>query len=124
METDRRALLTVAGLAAVLPVATIAEAADGRLCVVAELIAKPGQEQLMRTALIPFAQGVPKEPGCVAYHLHEDLEKPGRFVTYEVWKDAAALAAHFQTPAMKAAGPQLAQMLAQPLGVSKLRRLV
>ena len=124
MTTNRRTMLSLTALAAAMPWATIAEAADGKLYVVAELVAKPGQEKALRDALVPFARKVPGEPGCFSYHLHEDLEAPGRFLTYEIWKDAAALAAHFQTPAMKAAGPALKQILAKPLGLTKLKLLV
>ena len=127
METDRRTLLSLAAVAAALPwanVAQAAEAADGTVYVIAELVAKAGEETTVRTALSKFARGVPKEAGCLSYHLHEDVAVPGRFLTYEVWKDKAAIDAHFQTPAMKAAGPALAKLLAKPLGVTTMRLLV
>ncbi|MEG3122959.1 putative quinol monooxygenase [Sphingomonas sp. GB1N7] len=127
METDRRTILSFAAIAAALPwanVAEAAEAADGKIYVIAELLARPGQEATVRTALSNFARGVPKEAGCLSYHLHEDVAAPGRFLTYEVWKDKAAIDAHFQTPAMKAAGPALAKLLAKPLGVTSMKLLV
>jgi quinol monooxygenase YgiN len=129
MDTDlpgasRRTILSLAAVAAVFPWASVAQAADGTIYVIAELLAKPGEEAKVRTALSTFARGVPKEPGCISYHLHEDVAAPGRFLTYEVWKDKAAIDAHFQTPAMKSAGPALARLLAKPLGVTSMKLLV
>lgn len=127
MDADRRTLLSFAAIAAALPWANVAEAseaADGNVYVIAELVAKPGQEATVRTALSNFARRVPKEAGCISYHLHEDVAAPGRFLTYEVWQDKAAIEAHFQTPQMKAAGPALAKLLAKPLGLTTMRLLV
>lgn len=129
MDTDqrgasRRTILSLAAVAAVFPWASVAQAVDGKIYVIAELLAKPGEDATVRTALSNFARGVPKEPGCISYHLHEDVAAPGRFLTSEVWQDKAAIEAHFQTPAMKAAGPALAKLLAKPLGVTTMRLLV
>lgn len=123
-STSRRTLLSLAAVAAVFPWASTAQAADGKIYVVAELVAKPGSEDIVRTSLSAFARGVPKEPGCISYHLHEDIAQPGRFLTYEVWKDMAAVEAHFQTPEIKAAGPALMQLLAKPMGMANMRVLV
>jgi quinol monooxygenase YgiN len=44
----------------------------------------------------------------------EDRKRPGRFVTFERWTNQAALDGHMKTPAIQAAGPKLAPILAQP----------
>ena len=93
------------------------------LRVIAELVAKPGMADDLRKLLVPFAQGVPKEPGCLSYTLLEVQSEPGHFFTYETWTDAAALDAHLNTPQFKAAGPVLFPMLAKPLSLSKLDAL-
>lgn len=111
-------------LATLIPWARVSAAADGSLYVVAELIAAPGKEATLRTALIGAATKAPGEPGCLSYQLLEDQEKPGRFLTYENWTSVAALTAHLSSPSMKAAAPMLAKMLAKPFALTKLRRLV
>ena len=63
---------------------------------------------------MPFVAGARKEPGCEHYTLLEDRHTPGRFLTYEIWTNQAALAAHMQTPEIKAAGAKLADILAKP----------
>ncbi len=120
----RRAVIAGAALAALIPWASVAQAADGKLYVVAELVAKPGKEEALRGALSQFAPTVPSEPGCLAYQLFEDMKQPGRFLTYETWADEAALTAHLTAPKMKAAAPTMAAILAKPFGLTMLKRLV
>ena len=55
-----------------------------------------------------------KEPGCKHTSLLEDRKQAGRFLTFETWADQAAVEAHMTTPAIKAAGPLLAPILANP----------
>jgi quinol monooxygenase YgiN len=44
----------------------------------------------------------------------EVIGEPGRFLTFERWKDKAALDAHMLTPDMKAIAPKLGPVLAKP----------
>lgn len=122
--TSRREVLTMAGVAAAIPWASVSRAAEGRLHVIAELVAKPGSEAILREALITFAKAAPKEAGCISYRLLEDQQQAGRFLTYEEWTSDAALMAHLSSPAMKAARPKLANILAQPFRLTKLELLV
>ena len=113
---DRRSMLQ--GTALLTAVAALgpatAQAADNNLVIIAELVSKPERADDLRNLLVPFVEGARKEPGCEHYTLLEDRKRPGRFLTYEIWTDEAALAAHMQTPAIKAAGPKLATILAAP----------
>jgi|AOAMet2_C49A8_80_1029290.scaffolds.fasta_scaffold24673_2 quinol monooxygenase YgiN len=81
------------------------------LYVMAILTSKPDQADALRELLIPATEAFRQEDGCKAYSLHEDLRRPGRFVTYEVWRDRGALAAHMDSPTMKAATPKLGSIL-------------
>ena len=38
------------------------------------------------------------EPGCLAHHLHVDVEDPNRLVFVERWADRATLDEHFRQP--------------------------
>jgi quinol monooxygenase YgiN len=40
------------------------------------------------------------EPGCISYAFAFDLQTPGLMRIVEVWRDQAALNAHFKTPHM------------------------
>ena len=122
--SNRRSVLAMAAIAAAIPWASVSQAAEGRLHVIAELVATPGNEEMLRHALIGFAKGAPKEPGCLSYRLLEDQAKPGRFLTYEEWASDSALMAHLTSPAMKAALPTLTKILAQPFALTKLTLLV
>lgn len=42
------------------------------------------------------------EDGCIAYGYAEDVAEPGLIHVFEVWRDQAALEAHFATPHMAA----------------------
>lgn len=112
----RRTLVQGAALGAALAAlsTTEAAAAAGDLYVMAELIAKPGQADALRDLLVPFVAKARTEPGCKHYTLMEVQSEPGRFVTYEIWTDRAALDAHMVTPQIKELGPKLGPVLAKP----------
>jgi quinol monooxygenase YgiN len=42
------------------------------------------------------------EAACLAYSFAEDVQEPGLFRVFEVWRDQASLDAHFATPHMAA----------------------
>ena len=42
------------------------------------------------------------ELGAIAYDLYQSVDRPGRFMRIEVWRDAAALETHKLTPHLKA----------------------
>lgn len=62
---------------------------------------KKGQEATMRKAARPAIIATRKEPGCVTYELHQDLEHPTRFVFFEKWKSVEALGEHLEMPYIK-----------------------
>ncbi len=98
----------------------MSEQAESELLVVATVVAKPDRadelRRLLRTAVAAFRQ----EDGCLGYLLYEDRRRPGRFVTYETWRDQGALDAHMTSPTMTAAGPQLPALLAEPVAIMPL----
>ena len=75
------------------------------------MTAKSGKQDELRALLLPATQAFRAEDGCKAYALHEDEKQPGRFVTYEIWRDHDALAAHMKSPTMEEAKPRLAEIL-------------
>jgi quinol monooxygenase YgiN len=58
--------------------------------------ARPGSEAEVEALLLELRTWTLAEPGCREYHVHR-LEEPGRFLLYEQYDDAAAVAAHHAT---------------------------
>lgn len=87
-------------------------------------VARPGQEEVLRDALIRLTGQSREEVGCLEYTLLEDPDDPARLSIYERWADRAAIDAHDRTPHVVAFVARLDELLAEPLAVRRLRRLV
>ena len=59
------------------------------------------------------------EPGCLSYQAYADRTEAGSFFIFEKWRDADALAAHFQTPHMGAFGAVLGRVGVRSMDVKK-----
>lgn len=79
---------------------------------VATMVAKPGQEELIENTLTAAAATVHAEPGCLRYALHRKAGTTGEFVMIEKWASQEALGAHMKGAAMREIGTALAQALA------------
>lgn len=66
--------------------------------VVAKLIAKEDAVGLVKVELLKMVEPTRREPGCLAYRLHQDNADPRVFVFYETWQDLASLERHTATP--------------------------
>ncbi|CAM5720292.1 putative quinol monooxygenase [Streptomyces canus] len=86
-----------------------------QVVVVATLVAKPGQEELVEKTLKAAVPAVHAEPGCLRYALHRKAGDTGEFVVIEKWASQDALGAHLKGAAMREVGAALAQALAAPL---------
>jgi quinol monooxygenase YgiN len=115
---DRRTFVQTAALGGLLTsvlAASSAEAAgQAGYFVIAEVVAKPGSADELRSLLVPFAEKSQTEPGCQVYTLLEVHSEPGRFLTFERWTDKAALEVHMTTPHLKELVPKLDSVLAKP----------
>ena len=80
---DRRTFVQTAALVSLLTsvlAASSAEAAgQAGYFVIAEVVAKPGSADELRSLLVPFAEKSRTEPGCQVYTLLEVQSEPGRF---------------------------------------------
>ena len=74
----------------------------GAVVLVAELTAKPGEQQAVREALMAMVEPTRKEAGCLCYNLHQSVKDPATFMFYEQWASQAALDAHSQSAHMRA----------------------
>lgn len=85
------------------------------LYIIATMVSRVEKADALREILVPSTEAFRRQDGCLAYALLEDQKQPGRFMTYERWRDAAALEAHMRSPAMKRLEPELPALLAEEL---------
>jgi quinol monooxygenase YgiN len=74
----------------------------------------PGAEAAFRDASLANAEASRREPGVVRFDLIADREDPTRFVLVEIYRDAAAAAAHKETAHYAAWRDAVAGLMAEP----------
>jgi quinol monooxygenase YgiN len=57
-----------------------------KLTIIANIIAKEDQIDLIKTELLKLIDITLAETGCINYDLHQDNENPAHFVFYENWE--------------------------------------
>jgi len=75
---------------------------------------KPGAEDAFRAPSLANAAASRREPGVLRFDLLADREDPGHFVLVEVYRDAAASAAHKETVHYAAWRDAVADLMAEP----------
>lgn len=85
------------------------------LYVTATIVTTADKADALREIILPAVDAFREEDGCLGYTLLEDRKEPGRFFTYECWRDEAALEAHMSSETMKALAPALGEYLIQGL---------
>ena len=93
------------------------------LTVVAELQAKPGKEEDVRSLLLTLIEPTRREEGCVQYDLHMNTGDPGRFVFYENWTSREHLDRHLASPHLTAAVAVAGDLLAKPPQIETYLRI-
>ncbi len=75
---------------------------------------KPGSEEAFRAASLANAEASRREPGVLRFDLLADREDPRHFVLVEVYRDAAASAAHKETAHYAAWRDAVSSLMAEP----------
>lgn len=75
---------------------------------------KPESVEPFKNATLANARSSIKEPGVVRFDVVQQQEDPTRFVLVEVYRDAAAAAAHKETPHYPVWRDAVASMMAEP----------
>ncbi len=69
-----------------------------KLYTIAVLPAAQGKLEVLIDHLETLAEQTRKEAGCIEYGFYRDQSTPNAVLSYEVWQDAEAEAAHWRTP--------------------------
>jgi len=85
------------------------------ICFVSRMSAQPGRRDALLAALRPLVDAaVEDEPGTLLFVLNVLDGDPDAVISYEVFADADALAAHTAAPATAAFVAQMGDLLATP----------
>ena len=74
-----------------------------------EFVIDPAHVAAFKLAIAANAAASLAEPGCRRFDVCTDPQRPGRFVLYEIYDDADAVAAHLAASHFKAFDLQCAQ---------------
>jgi quinol monooxygenase YgiN len=96
---------------------------DNQIQLIAYLVAKPGKEEALASALLDIVPAVRQEPGCIVYTPHASRDDACTIVMYEVWKDQEALDVHAAGANLAGLAAKFDELLAEPLRLEPLRRL-
>ena len=69
--------------------------------------ALPGKREELIRRFQTLCPEVRQEPGCEEYEVYQSVEHPDRVVLLELWRDEAALEAHFEVSRRRTTGPDL-----------------
>lgn len=83
-----------------------------KIAMLAKLTAQAGKRDELVKVLEQLVEGTRTEPGTLAYTLHAQADDENAVWFYELYENADALQAHSTSETMRAAGPQLAGLLA------------
>jgi len=93
------------------------------ITIVARFRAKAGDEARLRQQLQGLLAPTRAEAGCLLYDLHQSQSDPAQFLFYEIWRSAADVDAHFQTPHLQAMLQVVPGFLEEPLDVTRWTKL-
>ncbi|WMS40936.1 putative quinol monooxygenase [Acuticoccus sp. MNP-M23] len=88
----------------------------------AQIRPKPVHFDAAREAIRRIVPETENEPGCQGFALHENAQD-GCLYLYEEWRDEDALKAHYAQPYTKAVFAKYENWLAEPVVITKMRRL-
>ena len=93
------------------------------LTVIAQIKAKPGNENSVRQELLSLVAASRKDTGCLNYDLHQGLDNPALFLFHENWTSKAHLDQHLQKPDLQAVLARVSQLVAEPPLITLLEKI-
>ena len=73
-----------------------------RLTIVANIVAKPEQVDLVKAELEKLIPVTRTETGCLQYDLHRDNDNPAHFMFFENWESRQLWQTHMNAPHLAA----------------------
>jgi quinol monooxygenase YgiN len=98
--------------------------ANQPVTVVVRLKARPGKEAQVRQELFNLLAPTRAELGCINFDMHEDANDPALFLFHENWTSEERLKQHFDTPHIKRWIKLAEMLLAEPLDLTRWRKVV
>lgn len=93
------------------------------LTIFAKITPKPQHFNDAREAIKNVLLVTRSEPGCRTFAFHQGAPADGSLYLYEVWKDEAALSAHYAQPYIQAVFNSYKQWLAEEVEIKRLEPL-
>lgn len=97
--------------------------AKQQVTVVVRLKAKAGKEAQVRQELFNLLAPPPAEQGCLNFDMHEAPSNPALFMFHENWTSEDRLKQHFETPHIKRWIKLAETLLAEPLELTRWRKV-
>ena len=97
--------------------------ASQQVTVVVRLKAKTGKETQVRQELFNLLKPTRAEQGCINFDMHEAPNDPSLFLFHENWTSEEHLKRHFETPHIKRWVELTKTLLAEPLDLTKWRKV-
>ncbi|HEX9480500.1 MAG TPA: putative quinol monooxygenase [Solirubrobacteraceae bacterium] len=63
----------------------------------ADVFTEALEREGVRDAMLAAQSSAREQDGCLSFQFAEAVEEPGRFVAIEIWRDGAALDAHYRS---------------------------
>lgn len=73
-----------------------------KLTIVANIIARSGKEDLVKSELAKLVETTRAEQGCIQYDLHQDNTNPAHFLFFENWASRDQWQTHMNAPHLAA----------------------
>ena len=71
-----------------------------QLTIVANILAKEENQELVKAELLKLVAITKTEKGCITYRLHQDNNNDNFFLVYEIWESTEALEQHSKSKHM------------------------
>ncbi len=96
---------------------------DQIITVVARIKAKPGLEDTVRQELLKLLGPTRSEKGCINYDMHQSCEDASLFLFHENWSSDEDLRVHLAAPHIKSWFEKSKTLLAEPVEVTRWKRV-
>ena len=94
-----------------------------QVTVVVRIKAKAGMEARVRQELLNLLAPTRGERGCINFDMHQSPRDPALFLFHENWESEEDLKRHFETPHIKRWIQEAKALLAEPMELTRWRKV-